>query len=84
MEVEYGEGTSEFGPGVVIKLTGDDVARAIDAYLVAHDIIVRGPRTITINGDLCEVGLVEVDPSGRVVADGELYLGSGPHIDKED
>ncbi len=36
MEVKYGDGQTKLGPGVVIEMTGDEVATAIDAYLVAH------------------------------------------------
>ena len=57
--------------GVDIHLSGDEVATAIDAYLVSHSIHVNGPRTITVNGQLCEVGKVYVDPSGQVIAEGE-------------
>ena len=67
MKVEF----DKKGLGVNIHLSGDEVARAIDAYLVAHSISVRGPRTITVNGQLCEIGKVYVDPSGQVIAKGE-------------
>ena len=67
MEVRYGKGTTEYGPGVDIDLSGDEVATAIDAYLVAHGIHVSGPRTINVNGELIESGNVYVDPSGFVV-----------------
>ncbi len=77
MEVKYGNGKTEYGPGVSITLTGDEVAIAIDAYLVAHRIYVGGPRTITVNGGLCEGGHVYVDPSGKVISDGEEYSGRG-------
>lgn len=79
MEIKYGSGTTEFGPGVAVDLTGDEVATAIDAYLVAHGIHVGGPRTITVNGELCEEGYVYVDPSGFVVANGERLSGRGPN-----
>jgi hypothetical protein len=46
MEIKKGKGSSEFGPGVEINLSGNELATAIDAYLVAHGIIVVGPRTI--------------------------------------
>ena len=77
MNVQFGKGKTEYGPGVQIDLTGDEVAIAIDAYLVAHRIYVDGPRTITVNGELCEVGKVYVDPSGKVVANGEGWSGRG-------
>jgi len=78
MKVKYGKGKTEYGPGVEIELTGDEVAVAIDAYLVAHRIHINGPRTIWVNGDLCESGSIYVDPSGEVIADGKGFSGSGP------
>lgn len=77
MKIKHGKGKTEYGPGVEIKLTGNEVAIAIDAYLVAHGVYVSGPRTITVNGDLCEKGRVYVDPSGFVVTDGKRYTGRG-------
>jgi len=67
MKVRKGKGTTEFGPGVDVLLTGREVATAIDAYLVAHNVYVSGPRTMTVNGDLCKLGKVYVDPSGFVI-----------------
>jgi hypothetical protein len=78
VKVEHGDGKTGFGPGVTIDLTGDEVATAIDAYLVAHGVHVSGPRTITVNGDLCHAGFVYVDPSGFVVANGKRLDGRGP------
>jgi hypothetical protein len=78
MNVKYGDGTTEFGPGVSISLSGDEVATAIDAWLVAHNIHVRGARTVTVNGELCSGGEVYVDPCGFVVADGLHFSGRGP------
>jgi hypothetical protein len=52
-----------------IELTGDEVAIAIDAYLVAHGVRVFGPRTIKVNNELCQHGVVLVDPSGCVRMD---------------
>jgi hypothetical protein len=54
--------------GVQIRLSGDEVAIAIEAWLLAHGVHIRGPRTITVNGDLCGRGNVYVDPSGDVIA----------------
>lgn len=53
--------------GVFIHLSGDEVAVAISAYLVAHAIHVSGPRTIRVNGELCDSGSIYVDPSGFVI-----------------
>lgn len=78
MKVKYGKGKTEYGPGVLIELTGDEVAIAIDAYLAAHQVHISGPRTINVNGDLCQKGQVYVDPSGSVVAKGKGFDGRGP------
>jgi hypothetical protein len=78
MEIKYGEGKTKYGPGVSIELTGNEVATAIDAWLVAHGVHVSGPRTITVNGELCQTGHIYVDPSGFVIADGEKFDGRGP------
>lgn len=75
MEVEYGKGTTEYGTGVQINLTGDEVATAIDAYLVAHGIHVNGPRTIRVNGSPYMAGEIYVDPSGFVISDGTKFDG---------
>lgn len=72
LKVEYGSGTTKFGPGVLITLSANDVAIAIHAYLVAHRIVVRGPRTVR-GGSMC----VYVDPSGYVIAHGKKFSGRG-------
>ena len=38
---------------------------------------VEGARTITVNGELCQVGSVYVDPSGYVVHNGTRFSGRG-------
>ncbi len=81
MEIRFGDGTTEFGPGVLIEMTGDEVAVAIFAWLVAHSVHIDGPRTVTMNGALCETGSVYVDPSGFVISDGERFSGRGPEQD---
>jgi hypothetical protein len=83
MRITYGDGTTEYGPGVSIELTGEEVARAISAYLTAYDVNIQGARTITVNGDLCEAGEVYVDPSAFVVANGRRYSGRGPDSERE-
>jgi hypothetical protein len=76
--VKFGNGKTKYGPGVDIDLDGDEIATAISAYLVAHGIHVSGSRTITVNGELCEVGNVYVDPDGFVIsADGDKFSGRG-------
>ena len=50
MTILHGNSPSQYGPGVSIELDGDEVATAIDAYLVAHGVHVSGARTITVNG----------------------------------
>lgn len=77
MIVRYGKGRTEYGPGVSVELSGDEVATAIDAYLVAHSVVVCGPRTVTVNGELCQSGHVYVDPSGFVIDDGVKFDGRG-------
>lgn len=77
MKINYGAGETEYGPGVQIDLSGDEVAVAIDAYLVAHQIYISGPRTVNVNGDLIDCGGVYVDPSGFVIFKDEKYDGRG-------
>lgn len=79
MKIQYGEGSTKYGPGVNIELSGDEVAIAIDAYLVAHHVNVQGPRTIRVNGELCKKGRIYVDPSGFVTTpEGKTLHGRGP------
>lgn len=70
---------SRWGKSVSVEMTGSEVALAIMAYLVAHDIHISGPKTITVNGSLIENGRVFIDPSGFLVCDGERH----PHVAKE-
>jgi hypothetical protein len=65
MTIEQHKALTSTG-GTSIYLTGGEVATAIIAYLAAHSITVRGPRTITVNHELCDIGKVYVDPSGAV------------------
>lgn len=81
MRVSYGLGKTEYGPGVSVELSGDEIATAVTAYLTAHDIHISGARTITVNGELCEGGRVYVDPSGVVLAQGKRYSGRGPDME---
>lgn len=81
--IKYGDGKTEFGPGVLIKLSGEDLARAIDVYLHSQGYIVRGPRTISYKGELLNNSCkVYVDPSGFVVFEGERWSGRGEEFEK--
>jgi len=77
MEIKFGKGKTEFGPGVQIVLTGNEVVLAIHAYLVAHNVFISGARTTFVNESLVNDGMIYVDPSGFVVSDGEEYSGRG-------
>jgi hypothetical protein len=77
MEVTFGKGKTEYGPGVQINLTGDEVATAIYAYLMAHNVVIVGAATIRVNGELCEKGGIYIDPFGRVIANGDGWNGRG-------
>ena len=79
MEIRYGDGTTKFGPGVNIDLSGEEIAIAINAYLVAHDVYIHGPRTIKVNGELIEDGYVYIDPSGYAISKGFKFSGRGPY-----
>jgi len=72
-----GNGRTKHGPGVDIKMSGAEVATAIEAWLVAHGVHIAGPRTITVNGERCERGSVYVDPSGYAIAAGRKLSGRG-------
>lgn len=73
MRLRYGNGKAT--DGVSIELTGDEVATAIDAWLTAHRVHISGPRTVRVNGELCESGRVYVDPSGSVIYQGKRWQG---------
>lgn len=66
MKIKRGSGTTEYGPGVSIHLTGDEVAMAIDMWILSKRVLVSGPRTVVVNGGLCQYGEVKVDSSGFV------------------
>jgi len=80
MEIDYGNGKTKYGPGVQIELSGGEVAIAIDTYLTAHNVYISGPRTITVNNELCKIGSVYVDPSGFAIANGIKYSGRGSSL----
>ena len=83
MKIQYGEGKTKYGPGVSIQLTGDEIATAIDAYLVAHNVHINGPRTISIRDELIGYGEIYVDPSGFVIDKGRKLNGRGIEMNLE-
>ncbi len=78
MHIQHGKGTTQYGPGVSIDLTGCEVARAIDAWIVGQGVHINGPRTTRVNGEMIEGGSIYVDPSGFVINDGVKISGRGP------
>jgi hypothetical protein len=83
MIITHGNGRTVYGPGVSIELTGSEVARAIDAWLVAQGVHVNGPRTMTVNGELCASGNVYIDPSGFVISEGMKISGRGGDVARQ-
>lgn len=77
MKIYFGKGTTKYGPGVQIDLTGEEVARAIYTYFAAQDVNIIGTATIRVNGEQLSHGEVYVDPSSSVVAHGVGYSGRG-------
>ncbi len=75
INIQPGKGTSVYGTGIEINLTGEQLAVAIIAYLEAHNIHISGPRTATVNRQLCDSAKVYVDPSGFVIKKGKKYNG---------
>jgi len=56
MNIKPGNGKTKYGTGVSIELSGREVAVAISAWLVAQEVYVKGPRTITVNGGIMQEG----------------------------
>jgi hypothetical protein len=75
MRIKTGKGKTKFGTGIEIILTGEEIAIAIESYLVSHNIIIEGARTITVNNALCEYGRIYIDLSGFIIAKGKEYSG---------
>ena len=62
-----------YGPSVSVELSGNEVALAIMAYLVARDVHVCGPQTIRVNGEIITGGSLYVGPSGYLIKGGSAY-----------
>ena len=77
MKIKRGKGKTKYGAGVSIEMDGNEIATAIDAYLVARGVYVSGPRTVSVNNELIRHGRVYIDPSGYAIAQGKKITG-GP------
>ena len=77
MKIKHGKGKTEYGPGVEIKLSGNEVARAINLWLYSQGVFVEGARTITDVHGLMRKTHVYVDPAGFVVHKGKKLSGRG-------
>lgn len=76
--------STRYGPGIDITLDGNEIAEAIDQYLAARGVTVKGARTTSINEIIARdvVARIYVDPSGSVgTPDGSLVQGDGKTID---
>lgn len=73
MKIKKGEGTSKYGTGVEITLTGEEVALAIETFLTARNVHISGSRTIYVNEELCASGSVYIDSSAIVIAKGNRW-----------
>jgi hypothetical protein len=80
MKIAFGEYDSQFGSGVSVTLNGNELATAVMNYLEAEcGLGLSGPRTVKVNGELCDVARVFVDPLGSVTeASGKVWSGRGP------
>lgn len=59
---------SAYGPGILILLTSDEVAAAIDLWLESKGVEIHGPRTTKVGGKVNYDATIYVDPQGDVTA----------------
>lgn len=84
MRISVGKGKTEYGPGVNINLTGDEVAQAILDFVAKQNVVISGPLTVMVNGKLCKKGKVYVDPSGVVTVKGRSEATDVEEVVKKD
>lgn len=77
ISIKFGNKETKDGSGVRIELSGNAIAKAINKWLADQNIYIYGPRTMTVNGDLCDFGHIYVDPPGWIVSNGEKISGEG-------
>ena len=79
MKARFGDGTTEFGPGVVIEMSGQDVADLIFAGLEDRGgTKIGGPRMLRINGQEVSGGEIEIPYPGVALCGSTLFRASGP------
>lgn len=71
---------TKYGKGTTVYLDGDELAHAIHSYLYARDVVIDGASTVTISTTdgaygRCHGARVYVDPSGRVIHEGNAVKG---------
>lgn len=81
MIIKKGNGKTKYGKGIDIKLSGEEVALAIDSYLYSHGIYIEGAATIRVNDNFCKFGSVYVDPSGSIIFKGKKISGRTGRIE---
>jgi len=59
--------------GIVIDLSGVEIAEAIETWLAANGAIVSGPRMITVNTSVLKFGRIHVDRAGAVEYGGKRF-----------
>lgn len=82
MIIEHGKSKTKYGPGVDIRLSSEDIAKAILEYVERKGVTITGPRTVLIDGKLCTNGKVYVDPLGNVETEYVILTGRGRKTDK--
>ncbi len=77
MNIRHGSLEGEKGPGVVIDLDAREVLVAIHAYLLSHQVYLRGPFVVEVNGSSLKSAQVCVFPEGLVAFDKVIMRGDG-------
>ncbi len=77
MKIKHSKKNTEYGTGIEINLSADEVAMAIDAWVTSQNVEISGSRTVTVNGSSCKNARIFVDPSGYVVHNGIKISGTG-------
>ncbi len=74
MVISNGNGNTEYGMGISISLSSEQVCQALIKYIDELGVKIDGPRTITVNGKLVIGANIYVDPSGTISMHGRTKL----------